>query len=146
MNNISSIKALIDDYIKDNIEIEVLCSRSCSNIDFDDMSLSFNQLLFKYIDDKHLNEVDIYKKAYIDRKLFSKIRSNINYRPKKKTVVQLIFSLKLNIAEAKELLNSAGYYLSHSLKSDLIVEWFIINNNYDLDLLFDCLYEYNEKI
>ena len=146
MNNISNIKALIDDYIKDNIEIEVLCSRSCSNIDFDDMSLSFNQLLFKYIDDKHLNEVDIYKKAYIDRKLFSKIRSNINYRPKKKTVVQLIFGLKLNIAEANELLNSAGYYLSHSLKSDLIVEWFIINNNYDLDLLFDCLYEYNEKI
>lgn len=145
MNNISNIKALIDDYIKDNIEIEVLCS-SCSNIDFDDMSLSFNQLLFKYIDDKHLNEVDIYKKAYIDRKLFSKIRSNINYRPKKKTVVQLIFGLKLNIEEANELLNSAGYYLSHSLKSDLIVEWFIINNNYDLDLLFDCLYEYNEKI
>ncbi len=146
MNNISNIKALIDDYIKDNIEIEVLCSSSCSNIDFDDMSLSFNQLLFKYIDDKHLNEVDIYKKAYIDRKLFSKIRSNINYRPKKKTVVQLIFGLKLNIAEANELLNSAGYYLSHSLKSDLIVEWFIINNNYDLDLLFDCLLEYNEKI
>ncbi len=146
MNNISNIKALIDDYIKDNIEIEVLCSSSCSNIDFDDMSLSFNQLLFKYIDDKHLNEVDIYKKAYIDRKLFSKIRSNINYRPKKKTVVQLIFGLKLNIAEANELLNSAGYYLSHSLKSDLIVEWFIINNNYDLDLLFDCLCEYNEKI
>ena len=146
MNNISNIKALIDDYIKDNIEIEVLCSRSYSNIDFDDMSLSFNQLLFKYIDDKHLNEVDIYKKAYIDRKLFSKIRSNINYRPKKKTVVQLIFGLKLNIVEANELLNSAGYYLSHSLKADLIVEWFIINNNYDLDLLFDCLYEYNEKI
>ena len=146
MNNISNIKALIDDYIKDNIEIEVLCISSCSNIDFDDMSLSFNQLLFKYIDDKHLNEVDIYKKAYIDRKLFSKIRSNINYRPKKKTVVQLIFGLKLNIEEANELLNSAGYYLSHSLKSDLIVEWFIINNNYDLDLLFDCLYEYNEKI
>lgn len=146
MNNISNIKALIDDYIKDNIEIEVLCSSSCSNIDFDDMSLSFNQLLFKYIDDKHLNEVDIYKKAYIDRKLFSKIRSNINYRPKKKTVVQLIFGLKLNIEEANELLNSAGYYLSHSLKSDLIVEWFIINNNYNLDLLFDCLLEYNEKI
>ena len=146
MNNISNIKALIDDYIKDNIEIEVLCSRSYSNIDFDDMSLSFNQLLFKYIDDKHLNEVDIYKKAYIDRKLFSKIRSNINYRPRKKTVVQLIFGLKLNIAEANELLNSAGYYLSHSLKSDLIVEWFIINNNYDLDLLFACLLEYNEKI
>ena len=146
MNNISNIKALIDDYIKDNIEIKVLCSSTSSNIDFDDMSLSFNQLLFKYIDDKHLNEVDIYKKAYIDRKLFSKIRSNINYRPKKKTVVQLIFGLKLNIAEANELLNSAGYYLSHSLKSDLIVEWFIINNNYDLDLLFDCLYEYNEKI
>ena len=102
--------------------------------------------VIKYIDDKHLNEVDIYKKAYIDRKLFSKIRSNINYRPKKKTVVQLIFGLKLNIEEANELLNSAGYYLSHSLKSDLIVEWFIINNNYDLDLLFDCLYEYNEKI
>ena len=146
MNNISNIKALIDDYIKDTYEIEVLCSSSSSNIDFDDMSLSFNQLLFKYIDDKHLNEVDIYKKAYIDRKLFSKIRSNINYRPKKKTVVQLIFGLKLNIEEANELLNSAGYYLSHSLKSDLIVEWFIINNNYDLDLLFDCLYEYNEKI
>ena len=146
MNNISNIKALIDDYIKDNIEIKVLCSSTSSNIDFDDMSLSFNQLLFKYIDDKHLNEVDIYKKAYIDRKLFSKIRSNINYRPKKKTVVQLIFGLKLNIEEANELLNSAGYYLSHSLKSDLIVEWFIINNNYDLDLLFDCLYEYNEKI
>ena len=146
MNNISNIKALIDDYIKDNIEIEVLCTCSSSNIDFNDMSLSFNQLLFKYIDDKHLNEVDIYKKAYIDRKLFSKIRSNINYRPKKKTVVQLIFGLKLNIEEANELLNSAGYYLSHSLKSDLIVEWFIINNNYDLDLLFDCLYEYNEKI
>ena len=145
MNNISNIKLLIDEYILNTLEEEILCC-SCPSIDFDDISLSFNQLLFKFIDDKHLNEVDIYKKAYIDRKLFSKIRSNINYHPRKKTVVQFIFSLKLNIEEANELLNSAGYNLSHSLRSDLIVEWFIINNNYDLDLLFDCLLEYNEKI
>ena len=75
-------------------------------------SLSFNQLLFSYIDRSGLTEAEVYKKVYIDRKLFSKIRCDENYIPKKNNIIKLGIALSLNKTELSLLLNSAGYSLS----------------------------------
>lgn len=103
---------------------------------------TFQKALFYFIDRKGLDEVKVYSKAHIDRRLFSKIRSDENFKPSKKTAICLCIGLELNLDEAKDLLNKAGYTLSHASKSDLIVEYFINNKIYDLDLLNQILYEY----
>ena len=93
---------------------------------------SFSDAILRIIREKDLNEVDIYKKAGIDRKLFSKLRSNKNYVPSKKTAISLCIALKLDLEETNEILKKAGLALSHSNLFDVIIEYFIKNNNYDL--------------
>ncbi|MCR3921387.1 MAG: hypothetical protein NUK65_02580 [Firmicutes bacterium] len=95
--------------------------------------LTFNQTLFKYIDKKEVSDIDIYKKAGIDRRHFSKIRSNPDYRPSKKTCIALALALELDRADAYKLLKSAGYSLSGADTFDLIIEFRFENNVYDID-------------
>ena len=141
----------LDKYIEDNyISIEYdLCesAKSCEDT-FKEFEIgpSFQEVLFRFIDTKCLDEVVVYKKADIDRKLFSKIRSNEDYNPRKSTVIKLIFGLELDLNESQYLLNCAGYSLSHSIKKDVIIEWFIINKIYNISELHQMLYEHNEKL
>lgn len=93
---------------------------------------TFNQMLFDFIDEKGESDSDIYKKARVDRRHFSKIRSNPNYRPKKNTVVALALALELNKDEAEELLSSAGYSLSNSETFDLVIQFCLEKRIYDL--------------
>lgn len=103
---------------------------------------TFQQKLFSLIQEKQFNDVDVYKKANLDRKHFSKIRSDIHYSPKKKTAVALSIALQLNLDETKDLLSRAGYALSPSNKGDLIVSYFISRHKYDIWEINTVLFQY----
>ena len=96
---------------------------------------SFRERLFGFIDGKGLTDPEVYRKAGIDRRLFSRIRSQAGYRPSKRTALALAFALELDEQQADQLLMSAGYAFSFSDKEDLIVLYFIREGIYDLDML-----------
>ena len=106
----------------------------------------FQVLLFKYIDDKNLKDSDVYNKVHIDRRLFSKIRSDINYHPSKETVILLGLSLKLNENEIDKLLNSASYSLPKNSIYDLIIRFCFIEGIYELKDVNNLLETYNCKL
>lgn len=93
---------------------------------------TLNQVLFRFIDKKGVSDAEIYKKAGIDRRLFSKIRSNPDYRPGKNTTIALALALQLDKKDTVSLLSSAGYSLSDSNTSDLIIQYCLENNIYDM--------------
>ena len=105
--------------------------RSLKDI-LEDIDLTFQESLFEHIDRKGLDDVHVYKHANIDRKLFSKIRSNKYYQPSKATALAFAISLELNLDEANDFLAKAGYTISKSLISDLIVEYHIENGKYNI--------------
>ncbi|MBQ8425832.1 MAG: ASCH domain-containing protein [Clostridia bacterium] len=107
---------------------------------------SFSKTLLQMIDSKNMSDSECYKRANIDRKLFSKIRCNDSYQPTKKTVFAFAIALKLNISETKQLLESAGYSLSRSFIQDIIVEYFIIHKQYNIFLINEALSEYGQQI
>lgn len=106
---------------------------------------SFNEMLFSYIDAKGFKDSEVYKKVDIDRKLFSKIRCNNNYIPRRNVIIKLCFALGLNKANFNKLLNSAGYSLSKS-KFDLVITYCLDNNIYDLNVVNDYLYAYSNAV
>ena len=103
---------------------------------------SFSETLFSLIKEKGISETDCYKNAYIDRRLFSKIRSQKDYHPKKKTVLALALSLKLTLSETKDFLETAGYSLSHSIKEDVLVVFCISKKIYEISLVDEILEEF----
>lgn len=107
---------------------------------------TFSQHLFRLIKEKDFSEVDTYKKARVDRKLFSKIRSDDNYTPGKNTAIAFALALELSFDETLDLIGRAGYTLSHSSKSDLIVEYFINNEIWDLFQVNEALNEFNQPL
>lgn len=107
---------------------------------------SFHDALFRLIQESGMSEADVYKRANIDRKLFSKIRSNPAYHPRKHTVLALAIALKLNIDDTVDLLARAEYALSPGSKGDLIVKYFIEQGVYDIMTINYALDEYGEDI
>jgi len=105
----------------------------------------FSTYLFSLMDTKQIDDVRLYKKAQIDRRLFSKMRSNKDYQPSKKTVFKFILALELNYQEAKELLEYAGFSFSRSSQFDLIVEFSIKHEIYNIDTVNELLYSYVEE-
>ena len=100
----------------------------------------------KMILDKQLDEVEVYKKADIDRKLFSKIRTQPDYHPNKNTLLKLCLAMNLNTDETENLLNSAGYSLSKSLRSDLILRYCFGHRIFDVITVNQILDHYGEKV
>ncbi|PGL72570.1 hypothetical protein [Bacillus sp. AFS055030] len=119
----------------ENLEIEAFIKNK--------LKPTFKELLFNFIDKKNVSDPLIYKKAGIDRKHFSKIRSIPNYLPKKNTIIALSLALELDQTETSEILSSAGYTLSDSDLNDLVIKFFLENNIYDIDLVNDALGHYN---
>ena len=103
---------------------------------------TFSQKLFEFIRKKGMSETECYKRAHLDRRLFSKIRSDDDYQPKKDTVFALIFGLKLNLEDAESLLEAAGYSISHSLKKDVLIEFLIKEKKYDIITVNEVLHKF----
>ena len=107
---------------------------------------SFAQMLLRKIDEKGMKDSECYKKANIDKRLFSKIRSDIHYKPSKQTAFAFMLALELPYQEACEMLKKAGFAFSHSSKADLIVEYYIKRGVYDIFTVNASLYEFDQPL
>ena len=111
-----------------------------------DLDAGFSETLLQLIDRTGKKDSEIYKKANVDRKLFSKIRNNMDYKPSKTTALAFAFALELDVNETKDFIGRAGFALSHSSKFDVIVEYFLINRNYNVFELNEVLFAFDQPL
>ena len=109
-------------------------------------NMTFVDAIISYIDKRGLRDSDVYKAANIDRRLFSKMMSDRNYKPSKDTAISIAIGLRLNIDQTTDLLSRAGYVLSHSNQRDIVIEYFIKERVYKIYDINDVLYAIGQKV
>lgn len=111
----------------------------------EEMDVGFAELLFRLIDEKGMTDVECYKRANVDKKTFSKIKCNKNYKPSKVTAVSFAIALRLSLEETNRLLGTVGMTLSRSNKFDVIITYFVTTGNYkDIFDVNEVLYQFDQ--
>lgn len=116
------------------------------NVLLDELDAGFSETLLKLIDRTGKKDSEIYKKANVDRKLFSKIKNNPDYKPSKSTAIAFAIALELGLDETKDLISRAGFALSHSNKFDVIIEYFIKKKIYDIFVINETLFAFDQSL
>ena len=112
----------------------------------DNTNMSFVDKMLDYINIKHMRDSDVYKAAQVDRRLFSKIVSDRSYKPAKDTCIALSLALRLSLSEANDILSIACYVLSHSIKRDVVIEYFFREQIYNLNDVNEILFRLEQKL
>ena len=139
-----------------NVRVPPMAEEACLNAapDFggeledlmENMDAGFSETLLALIDRRGKTDAEVYKKANIDRKLFSKIKNNSDYRPSKATALAFAIALELDLEETEDLIGRAGYALSHSSKADIIIEYFIRHRNYNIFDINEALFAFDQML
>lgn len=110
------------------------------------MDKSFREMLFDLIDERGMSEIECYKKANVDRRVFSKIKSNPDYRPSRQTAVAFAIALQLDLEQTQALLATVGLTLSGSNLFDKIIQYFIYTKNYNVYEINEALFEFDQPL
>ena len=140
-------KARDKDALQDGTAYGSSCAMPSGLVDYvSELDEGFRDMLLRKIDEKRMTDAECYRKANIDRKLFNKIKNQADYRPGKTTVLALAIALELPLWEIREMLEKAGFSLTHSSKADLIVEYFIRQGNYNIYAINEALFSFDQKL